>query len=802
MKKLLLTTIFLLFIVGNSSAITNVPASQEWEPAGFGGSGTFPMIISDNTTPDRFYMTSDVAGNFMTKNAGDQWEYMNLGTTTIINAAIAQSASNYNVMYSIGKKLIKSTDRGFSWTTLGTYEAHRPENYKVIAINRSDDRIFYFANRTGRIYRSLDGGNSITLYATPFGANIPVEFLYINPAGTRLVAGSNGYGMVSYNLTTDVATDIDFVGTNALYNNDFGTYDNSGTEVFCVTAGLKISCTSDFSSWTNTSDVTATTTYYIRRFAVSKTGSTIRFVAWGRLLSSEYANFTKQSSDAGSTWTDVSVNITNDLVNNPTEEWASFGAIGTVFSIASDPHNASQFFIATDWRIFRSTDGGLNWVEKVKGAQNQVISQVSCSPRMSSGITRCFAAGMDIGLLMSDDVGKTWNATFPNTASGSQQGFSVAGYVWTVETRGTAEEWDAGTGQVVATTAYWVDFIPRVIISNDNGETWTVVTSGLPTTQLYVAPWSSSTSYSAGTKVRTSDGVYNCILSNTNQNPANGASPTYWELVRSISSKHAAAWGIGYGRALAKCPANDDILALGIDGYSATENGGIFISTNGGSSWTRTTQPDQWKTYNGIAFDPTDATCNTIEFGEFFYTNPELPKTWRTTNRGTTWTSVANDIGIYDLKYGSNGIAYKVGLYSTPIIDRSTNGVNWSTMKTINNTGQIANGLWIDANNPNRIAVGVDDGTNTGVSQGSGQTDGDGSGGGSIYMTADAQNGTSSNWYNITGNLPSPAGITTITAVYNYDGHDWLLIGTDGAGTWRLKLDDSLRTTVSNVRFQ
>ena len=735
---------------------SDIPYSREWQNAGFGASGTFPMITADNEVPNKIYMTSDVAGNFYSNDAGDQWRFMNVGTTTILNTAIAQSESNPDVLYSIGKKLIKSVDRGKSWTTLGTYATRRPASYKVIAINRDDENIFYFATTNGKIYRSLNGGNTIDEYATPFGTNVAVEFLYINPAGTRLVAGNNGQGMVSYNLSTDVATDIDFVNTNGTYNNDFGTYDNSGTEVFCVTAGTIIKCTSNFTDWTDTTEPVENSLYYMRRMAVRKLANNeIRFIIWSRQLSTQYGvSYVSVSSDSGDTWNNVENSITEDHVNLPTDIWASFGNIGTVFSIVSDPHDEDQFWIATDFRIFRSNDGGMNWTEKVKGAQNQVVSDLACSPRMTNGTTRCFQAGMDIGLLYSDDVGDTWVAAFPNTSNGGPQGFAVAGHIWRVVTRGTQAEWDAGTGQVVATTSNWADFISRVIYSNDNGVTWTITTSGLPTTQL------------------------------------NGS-----------SGKHRAGWGIGYPRALAKCTDNDDILALGIDGYSATEQGGIFVSTDGGVNWSRTTQPDQWKTYNGISFDPSDNSCNTIVFGEFFYNSPDLPKTWRTTDRGATWTSVENDIGVFDLKFGPDGKAYKVGLDTNPMIDRSVDGINWSNMNNLNTTSQISDGLWIDENNANRICVGVNDGTNTGVNQGSGNNDGSGAGGGSVYCTGDAQNGSSASWYHITGDLPSPAGVTAITAVYGYQGHDWLLVGTDGSGTFRLKLNDRSRTTISNVRF-
>lgn len=787
-------------------AVPNIPVSKVWELAGFGGAGAFMHIAVDPDNSNTVYLVSDVSGFLKSTDAGGIWKFSQLGTTSVLNSYFVQAPSDLNTFYMLGNKITKSTDRGKTWSQISTLTNanQRTKGYKVIAVDPNNKDKVYFALSNGTIQKTTDGGASVETYATPFGANIVATFLYIDTSSRYLFVGSEGSGMKRYDLTNDTSINITLSGTNALYNAEYSAYTKNSIEYLCVGGGLHISCTSnDGATWTNTADVTATTTFFISELVARPLANgQIRYLAYARRTNTRYGtNVGVVSNDSGATWTSFWENDSPDFINNPGTIWGSFGDVGNIISMSADPANENRFWATTDGSILRSDDGGLNWAGMDKGAQNVVNSDLACSPRMATGITRCFVTSMDAGILYSDNIGDTWTPAFPNTANDAPQGFAVAGHIWRVVTRGNQAAWDAGTGSVVATTSNWADFIPRVIVSNDNGVTWTIVTSGLPTTKLETTAWSSTVAYTVGRKVRTADGVYNCILANTGNNPANGASPTYWELVRSISSIHAPAWGIGYPRALAKCPVNDNVLALGIDGYSATENGGIFISTNGGMDWTRTTQPPQWKTYNAIAFDPTDLNCNTIEFAEFFYTSPNLPKTWRTTDRGVTWASVENDIGVYDMAYASNGIAYKVGLDTNPMIDRSVDGITWESMTRLNTSSQIADGLHIDANNPNRICVGVNDGLNTGTSQGSG-SDGSGDGGGSIYCTADAQNGASATWYNITGDLPSPSGITAITFVYNYLGQDWVLVGTDGAGTFRLSLKDRLRTTISNVEFQ
>jgi photosystem II stability/assembly factor-like uncharacterized protein len=416
-------------------------------------------------------------------------------------------------------------------------------------------------------------------------------------------------------------------------------------------------------------------------------------------------------------------------------------------------------YSSTDWRIWRSDDGGYNWVEKVKGAQATVIGEIVASP---NGIL--FACGMDPGCYRSTDNGDTWDAVLPNTSNGGPQGFAVAGWYWRAAIVGngtaaqTKADWEAGNGVIILTSSYWADFIPRTARSVDNGLTWTVITSGLPTTRLNAS---------------------------------------------SSGNANNAAWGQGLPRALA-CHPNGSVCYLGVDGYSATENGGIFYSTDKGLTWNRTTQPPQWRIYNGITVDPTDPTGNTVMFTEWFQTSPAQPHTYKSTDRGATWTEVSTNIGDFDMIYNSAGNVFRVGLNGFPRIDYSENGDSWSKMHDMNDTHQIADGIYFDPDDPNRLFVGINDGTNTGPTSELGLGGGESSGttviGSSIYVTNNAQAFNQADWTDITGDLPAPCGVMAITK-NTYNGSEWLFVATDGAGVFRLKLDDTTPTTVSQITF-
>lgn len=740
-RFLILSFLFLAALTQNAFAV-GLPSIRHWENAWWGGGGTFPLITPDLETPNKVYAVSDVAGFFTSSDKGDNWTYSNSGTTTIIDTTFQQSEYNPDIMWILGRRLVKSINRGQTWTNVASFVGIRGQ--RTIAIDRNNPNIVYVAISDGTIRKTTDGGTNWTTFATPFSVGELPTFLYINPTSTYLIVGSFTSGMMRYNLSTGSSSAITLSGTNALYNWDYTTYRIGSTEHFCTGGGLHISCTVDNGdNWTNTADATADTSFFVARVATRTLANTqIRMIAYGRRTSTPYGtNLIMVSNDSGATWTDSFANITIDLVNNPSNTWNNYGSVGNVVSVSADPFNEDVFYITTDWRIWRSDDGGQNWLEKIKGAQNTVISDVTVSPN-----GKIFACGMDVGCYSSTNNGDTWIAAIPHVSNGDPQGVAIAGPYWRVITTGTLSQWNAGTGHVIVTASPWSMGVNVVWRSTDNGVTWTLVTSGLPTTVL------------------------------------NGS-----------GTINTAAWGTGYARALAKSPTDENILYLCMDGFSATENGGVFRSSDNGVTWARTTQPTGWKCYNGLSVDPTDVTGNTLSFTEWFYTFPNIPHTYKSINGGTSWTTTGTSNGTYELAYNSVGNAVRAGLGSFPSVDYSTNGDSWSLMHNLNNTSNVADGLVFDPSDNNRLFVGVNDGTSVGPGTGSGLT------GGSVYMTADALSFSAATWIDLTADFPSPAGVQALAINPTAGDDGYLFAAVDGAGVFRMNLADTAPTTISNL---
>ena len=330
-KRLLITIVCVLFLMPSSFA-TRTPASRHWEASFFGGGGTFPDIFSDYEIANTLYLTSDVSGFLKSSDGAENWSFMNNGVTTIINTTLEQSYYNPDILFGIGNKLLKSINRGKTWFPIGDYKATRGKVHKGIAIGRTNPNLVFVALDNGKIMRSTDG-QTFSLYATPFGTNKFASFVYLDPTDSHLIVGSGqNLGMKIYNLSDDSVSDITLTGTNSEYNWDFDTYKIGGVEHFCVTAGLKIACTTDFQVWDYTEEANSNSLFFISKLTAQYlSDTTIRFLARVRQVSTQYGtSYLMRSADGGATWTNVQGNATVNTTDNPSQIWGTFGDVGNI----------------------------------------------------------------------------------------------------------------------------------------------------------------------------------------------------------------------------------------------------------------------------------------------------------------------------------------------------------------------------------------------------------------------------------------------------------------------------------------
>lgn len=839
-----ITSLILLFFMLTSQAyaITGVPDSRHWVPAGYGGGGTFSVIVPDHFTAGKYYAIPDVNAPYVSTNSGGLWSFLstvggvNSGYLITQTSAFVQSVNNPLLMYALDSQtqggIQKSIDGGQTWVKKAVARGNKP--YRQIAMDPTDDNKVYTISG-GNVIRTTDGETWSTYITRPFASRaaaytssssctnaggswfastciINPRFLYVDAVHNDLWMGSSRQGMVKYDMDTDTQTYVDLVGTNAMFNLDFATYrDGSNVENFCVTAGHKIACTADFSTWTYTEQTTSQSTYYIKRFGVKrKADTTLSFVISRNTTSSEFTVTNQYSTDSGATWTNVG--ISKSLAMNPTN---AYNAGGRYYSIVPSPNNDTDWFISTDWTIFKSVNGGANFTESVTGGQNIVSNNVAVSPN-----GRIFLVSMDVGIQYSDDFGVTWIAGTPSTAKG--QGYSTnsvtdyGGHYWRVLTLGSEADWDAGNGTVIVSAYMYsnpvsLKNVNYVLKSVDNGETWTRSNNGLPTTPLF------------------GDAIWGC------------------------------SQGCGYARSLG-ASADGSVLYVGMDGQNGSVTGGLFRSDDLGETWQRQWPSTPNRVYNGIAVDPTDSTGNTVLFGTFRYNMYRLTKITaenaEITGTGATrtgtlnkknqalnpvFTSIGGEIfqpvsfgsstlssnlggtgtyngstGAYSLTFASaptttavtyqyrsyvgdsNGprdyvqevvydskghpyaLSQNVGAEIYKSITTSFGNANgaygtWRLMKHFSDNG-LPDGIVIDPNDDNRIFVSIAEGN---VSNRK------------IYVTPNAQNHTSADWYDITGDFPVVGGCRGLAVNPNEGTRGFLYCAANGGGMYKLDLADT-----------
>ncbi len=337
------------------------------------------------------------------------------------------------------------------------------------------------------------------------------------------------------------------------------------------------------------------------------------------------------STDAGATWT-ISRSLKTDLSVNPTNpaEMPSSG-LSSPTNLTMNPRNPKELFISANWRPAYSADGGRTWEERVKGADITVQTDI----RFSGDNT--YVSAMDEGTLMSPDQGKTWKALWPLKYDGE-----FSGHNWRLAVNKVN-----GVDRIIATVSPWTGKNKVIIaISEDGGKTHKTTTAGLPTYE---------------------------ITANT-------------------------MWGRGYPRALAVDPTNPMTVYLGIDGdpTEGKSGGGVFKSLDGGYTWKQlANQPGSRRVYYGLVIDPTNS--KRLVWGACG-TNGGV---YISEDGGDSWTySLKQDQWIFNVHAASDGTLYAGGNN----LWRSTDqGKTWKQITQIK--GRSVVGIETDPRNPKTMWI-------------------------------------------------------------------------------------------------
>jgi len=551
------------------------------------------------------------AGNFRSSNGGTTWTQMNSGygypspTSYLVKGTKLFSAT-VNVYW--------TTDNGSAWTP-GT---GLPDGNSVTCLATDGTNIYGGISAgfsTLGVFRSADDG------ATWQGSNAGLpDFSGIASlcvSGTTVFAGTSGSGLGIYRSTDQGMTwALSGTGSSGLY---VGPLLTSGSTLIAGTSNTGIyRSTDNGDSWqsSNTGLPAGVSVY-----ALHETGGNVyaATVTYSPTIIGVY-----MSTNNGASWT----NVTNNLTPG-----------GGIFSLGSE--GTTLFAGVYGKGVQRSTDNGTTWTQNNSELINSRVTDFA-----STG-TSLFAVVENDGAYRSLDNGANWTLKNNGISSdyfifsgivrdGSNLVVAASNTQFQVNTYRSTDEgtnWTAGTtmppwfflpAQIIAKDGrlFAATYSSGVFMSTNYGDSWAAANNGIPFTSIDAIAVHNNDLFAAGNEVyRSTDDGANWTLANTGipsfagiNKLASTGSSLYATRAYSSSVYRTTDMGTSWTAVTPlPGPGGTDLISSGTNLLAGVINAGVYLSSNGGTSWTnvRDGLPTVGIVFYSLAIQGSDLFCGT-----------------------------------------------------------------------------------------------------------------------------------------------------------------------------------------------
>jgi photosystem II stability/assembly factor-like uncharacterized protein len=156
----------LAWMMAGAQAVPQPAATWEW--AGWGGGGFYYSAVFHPAKDGVIYLGGDVTGVYKSEDHGRNWRLINNGLADygVFSLAVDRTAPQ-TVYAATDGGLCKSTDGGEHWRLLPNtgrkglrITGEKGRSVRCIAVSPVDGRIVYASSPAGKVFKSLDGGET------------------------------------------------------------------------------------------------------------------------------------------------------------------------------------------------------------------------------------------------------------------------------------------------------------------------------------------------------------------------------------------------------------------------------------------------------------------------------------------------------------------------------------------------------------------------------------------------------------------------------------------------------------------
>ena len=657
-------SVFGLASVAILASAANAQMPTSWKSVGIGGGGSFFAPTFNPFNSSEIWLSCDMSGVYHSTTTGASWSLVPFTSIqTGPNAPQVQYTSNKSTLYSIdttngNQTPVTSTDGGSTWKPLTTDPTGQGAWYLMAdwtTTNRlfvSDYSTLYFSSDTGKTWKKVvagDNNSGVVLGGVYFSGQTII-------AATSLgvyESTNGGSSFIKMSVPGIPTTEqiVSFAAAKAGTTTRFFAVTLAAGQIWGGIGGdnygnYKGVYTLDFgtsSSWKKCVSGVPAGTY---PFYVSMARNDIQNVYLAGSCDAQTPVVLK-STNGGQAWGNSLLTANNQ---NVATGWQGAGGDHQwsydqlVFGFEVCPTDAKRAAFTGYGFCHLTTDGGTTWQQTyVLPSDQNKVNTLTPKGKAYHGVglentsswwlawpntSTMWASFSDISGIRSTDGGSSWSLNYSGQKLNSSYQ-AIVGPTGTMymatssnhdmyeSTHLTDSRIDSGTGNVLQST--------------DAGKTWTQLgTIGHVVMGVALDPTNTKRMY-ASVANSASGGIYVC------SDITKGTSAT-WKRLASPPRTQGHAFNITVLK--------DGTLVATYSGRMApsfTDSSGVFVSTNGGTSWVdRSAANMHWWTMD-LSLDPTDAAQNTWYVGVYSGwggTANNRGGLYKSTNRGASWTLV------------------------------------------------------------------------------------------------------------------------------------------------------------------